>query len=252
MKNKVSIVFFGIVLVILIAGCKKKKENQECSSDYGTVSLNFTHMVGPEAFAFNSDYIDDFGNNFQFSRADWYLKVSGFLDHDNVTQILSEINYYKMDPSVTSVTYGQSLPTTLHNLQWAVGIDSATNHMDPNTYETGSALANQSPSMHWGWSTGYIFCVVEGLVDIDGNGSYDPGETFALHVGMDTNYREGTNLHVSTEVIAGETANISLDVDYAGFIDGIDLSTENSTHTMDNMPLAVKVSDNFGKVLKLH
>jgi len=252
MKKRLRIVCIGVALVTIIAGCKKKKENQECSSDYGTVSLNFTHMVGPEAFAFNSDYTDDFGNIFQFSRADWYLKVPGFLDHDNVTQILSDINYYKMDPSVTSVTYGQSLPITLHNLQWAVGMDSATNHMDPNTYETGSALANQSPSMHWGWSTGYIFCVLEGLVDIDGNGSFDPGETFALHVGMDTNYREGANLHVSTDVVAGEVSTISLDVDYAEFFDGVNLKIDNSTHTMDNMHLAVNLANNFNEVLKLH
>jgi hypothetical protein len=106
--------------------------------------------------------------------------------------------------------------------------------------------------MHWGWSSGYIFCVLEGLVDIDGNGSYDPLETFALHVGMDSNYKDGDNLHVNSEVTDGGTTTIQLSVDYSAFIDSVDLSIENSTHTMDNMPLAMKIANNFNKVLNLH
>lgn len=246
-------IILGILVVILILGCKKKKEEPSCQSIVdGTIKLNLHHMVGPIAFAFNTDFTDDYGNNYQFTRADWYLRIPGFLEQDNITPIVSTNTYFKIDPSRTELTHGTIAPTTLHNMQWGVGVDSVTNHLDPNTYATGSALSNQSPSMHWGWSSGYIFCVLEGLVDIDGNGSYDPGENFALHVGMDGNYRDGANLYVNAEVTDGGTTNIQLNVDYSAFIDSVDLSTENSTHTMDNMPLAMKIANNFNKVLNLH
>ncbi len=246
-------ILLGILVVVLTPSCKKKKENPSCEAvEDGTIKLNLHHMVGPATFEFNTDFTDDYGNNYQFTRADWYLRVPGFLQHDNVTPIVNTNSYFKIDPEVLELTYGAIAPTALHNMQWGVGVDSTTNHLDPNTYVTGSALSNQSPSMHWGWSTGYIFCVLEGLVDIDGNGSYDPLETFALHVGMDGNYRDGANLHVNTEVTDGGTTNIHLDVDYSSFIDSVDLSIENSTHTMDNMPLAMKIANNFNKVLNLH
>lgn len=240
------------ILTIAFFGCKKDEENPTCTQEPGKVDLSFTHLVGTESFAFNTDYTDDFGNKYQFFRADWYLRVSGFVDQDSNPQIVSDSYYLKIDPSVTTVNYGEYSPMTLYNLQWAVGVDSVTNHMDPNIHELGSALGNQSPSMHWGWSSGYIFCALDGRVDINGNGNYDPGELFSMHIGMDTTYREGPNLYVNKAIAAGETSVISLDVDYSEFFDGINLAIDNSTHTMDNMHLAQNLANNFEKVLKLH
>ncbi len=250
--KKISIIL--VIACVGFAACKKKDKDEPCPVEdtEGTINFHFHHIVGPNAFAFNTDFTDDFGTTYQFTRADWYLHIPGFLEHDNVTPTISNDVYFKMDPAVNMATYGDVPEGDYHNLQWAVGVDSATNHLDPNTYETGSALSNQSPSMHWGWSTGYIFCVLEGLVDADGSGTYDTGETFALHVGMDTNYRQGMSIHADAVVTAGATADIHLDVNYAKFLEGIDLATENSTHTMDNMPLAVKVANNFDKVLSTH
>lgn len=249
-----NLIIISASALLIFAGCRKKEKVEECTtaSTDGTCILHLHHMVGAAGFAFNSDFTDDFGNQYQFTRAEWYLRVPGFVEHDNVTETLSNNVYFKVDPSQMMYTWGDVPAGTLHNMRWGVGVDSTTNHSDPNTYPTGSALANQSPSMHWGWSTGYIFCVLEGLVDVDGSGTYDSGETFALHVGVDTNYRDGANLHVDTTVPENGSAEIHLDVDYAEFIDGIDLSVDNSSHTMDNMPLAVRVADNFSKVLKLN
>ncbi len=233
-------------------GCNKTEDSPTCTEELGTVDFSFHHMVGTDTFAFNTDYTDDFGNKYQFFRADWYLRVPGFLDQDNAPQILSDSYYLKIDPSVSTVNYGEYAPMTLYNLQWALGVDSVTNHMDPNIHELGSALGNQSPSMHWGWSSGYIFCALDGRVDINGNGTYDSGELFSMHIGMDTTYREGPNLYVNKAIVSGETSVISLDVDYSEFFDGINLAIENSTHTLDNMHLAQNLANNFGKVLKLH
>ncbi|MBL4703511.1 MAG: hypothetical protein JKY54_03260 [Flavobacteriales bacterium] len=242
-----------LILPVVLLGCKKKEVASTCHVNLPAekIELQLSHMVDSVAFAFNSDYIDDFGNTYQFTRAEWYLRVSGFLEADNSTLMTNEDRYCLIDPSVSAVTFDSVSADEYHYLQWGVGVDSAFNHLDPNTFALGEALGNQSPSMHWGWSSGYIFCVMEGLVDIDGNGTYDSGEYFALHVGVDTNYRNGANLLVNAVVPSNGTGTVLLKVNYAAFVDGIDLSIENSTHTMDNMPLAVKVADNFGLVLDL-
>jgi len=252
MNLKGLIAFTGI-LFLLFTSCKKKEVTEPCNSASctGTIKLDFQHVVDTSAFAFNSDFVDDFGNTYQFTRVNWYLHVPGFHEADNSTSIVDSNEYFMIDPSVSSVTYGLSSCVDHHNMRWGLGVDTASNHLDPNTYPLSHALGNHSPSMHWGWSTGYIFCAVEGLVDIDGNGSYDAGEYFSLHIGMDTNYRSGTNLLVDMNVPENGIGTANLKVDYAAFIDGIDLSVDNFTHTMDNMPLAVRVANNFDQVLDL-
>ena len=238
-------------LLIFMPACKKKEKETGCTTIDSVCILKLRHRAGPSAFAFNSDYTDDFGNQFQFTRADFYLKVDGFLEHDNLTVTIGDDLYALVSPTIGEINYGVVPEGTLHNLDWAIGVDSALNHADLSIYEAGHALSHQSPSMHWGWSSGYIFCVMEGIVDVDGSGTYDPGENFALHVGMDPQFRDGTNIHVETPVTPGDTAFVNIDVDYLEFVDSIDLSIDNSTHTMDNMPLAVRVADNFPKVLKM-
>jgi hypothetical protein len=241
----------SLLVLTFFASCKRK-DKEECThaSAEGTCKIQLNHVVGAEDFQFNTDFSDDFGNDFQFSRADWYFRVAGFVENDS-TEIVLRDGYFKIDPSVLECNYGAVPAGALSKLTWGLGVDSVLNHGDPNTYSFGDALANQSPSMHWSWSSGYIFCVLEGRVDIDGNGSYDSGELFALHVGADANYRDGNALQVDASVPNNGEVIIPLNVDYAEFIDGIDLSADNSTHTMDNMPLAVRIANNFVKVLKL-
>ncbi|MFT7613324.1 MAG: hypothetical protein ACI9J3_002297 [Parvicellaceae bacterium] len=247
------IISVAAVLLLFVSSCKKKEITEPCNSIEcaGTINLNFQHVVDTSAFAFNTDFIDDFGNTYQFSRVDWYLHVPGFLESDNSTSIVDSNEFFKMDPSVTTVIYGASSCVDHHYMRWGVGVDSAENHMDPNTHPLSHGLGNQSPSLHWGWSTGYIFCAIEGLVDINGDGSFGAGEYFSLHVGVDTNYRTGPNLLVDTNVSEDGIGIMNLKVDYAAFINGIDLSIDNYSHTMDNMPLAIRVADNFDQVLDL-
>ena len=237
---------------ITVVACDRNKEEPVVPSPViNSCNISIEHKVGSAPFAFGSDFTDDFGNMYQFSRAEWYLRIPGFAGQDNVSDAITVDRYFKVHPSTTLYEYGVIPSGTLYNMRWAIGVDSITNHADPNTYEASDPLSNQSPSMHWGWSTGYIFCVLEGLVDKDGNGSYDAGETFSLHVGMDTNYRQGSNLFVNKVIEEGGTTTVNLNVDYEAFIDNIDLSVDYSTHTMDNMPLAVKIANNFTQVVSL-
>lgn len=234
-----------------------KKSDESCTypevlPTTADVKLAITHMVGTESFAMNTDFTDDHGNKYQFTRAHMYLSSPTYMD-DNMNMISAPSEYAIVSPSVASYDFG-TVPADahIHMMNISVGVDSVANASDPGTYATGHPLSYQSPATHWNWNSGYIFIILEGVVDIDGNGTFDTGETFALHVGTNNMLAVNNGLMAHFNAVGGQTHNIALDLDWGGLLTGIDLSIDNSTHTMDNMPLATTISTNAETVLSIH
>lgn len=50
---------------------------------------------------------------------------------------------------------------------FSLGLDSAVNHGDPAQYPVGHPLSSVRNAMHWNWTAGYIFIVVEGKLSSD-------------------------------------------------------------------------------------
>jgi hypothetical protein len=217
-----------------------------------SINLVFNHMLGTQTFAFNQDFTDDFGNTCTFTRAQMYVSNPVYMD-DQMNQIAAPAEYILLSPDETTYAIG-TLPanTHVHTMDLLIGVDSVANHSDPAGYSSDHALAYQSPSIHWNWNSGYIFIAIEGKVDIDGNGTYDSGEDFLMHVGMNSMSRTVAGLMGHFNTVEGQTHNIELDIDWAELVAGIDLSTDNSTHTMDNMPLATSVADNAPNAITMH
>lgn len=269
-KNKKYIVAVGAAILLMGSSCRKgctdpnalnyddraKKMDDSCEYEEepaeASINLNFYHMLGSQSFAFNQDFNDDFGNMCEFTRAEMYLSNPVYKDDQGV-QLAAPAEYMLISPDEGTYSIG-TLPanTHVHTMDLFVGIDTTANASDPAGYSSSHALAYQSPSMHWNWNSGYIFIAIEGHVDIDGNGSYDAGEDFIMHVGMNSMRRTVTGLLAHFNTVEGQTHNIELDIDWAELVAGIDLSVDNSSHTMDNMPLATAVADNSANAVVMH
>ncbi len=270
MKNKyIIIALAGIALSV--SSCKKgctdpaaenydataKKNNNTCtyadpSEKTSEINLVYNHMAENSTFAFNTDYIDDFGNKYQFTRAQLYLSSPVFMD-DNMNVLSAPSSYALVSPdSVKSSFAVIDGEQHVHMMNISIGVDSVANATDPATYGSTHPLAYQTPSMHWNWNSGYIFIALEGVVDIDGNGTFDTGETFVMHVGMNSLRADNTGLMAHFNSVSGLAHNIELDINWTGLLAGIDLSIDNSTHTMDNMMLASRVSNNAKSILSIH
>ncbi len=270
MKNKYIIIAIT-GLAISVSSCRKgctdpaaenydaraKKSDNSCeyvepADTTSSVNLVITHLSGSQTFAMNTDYVDGFGNDYQFTRAQMYLSSPKYMD-ENMNLISAPMEYALVSPSQTTYAFG-TVPgdAHIHMMDIAVGVDSVANASDPGTYGADSPLAYQSPSVHWNWNSGYIFIAIEGVVDIDGNGTYDAGETFLCHVGLNSMLAVNSGLLAHFNSVPGQTHNIELDIDWSGLLTGIDLSVDNSTHTMDNMPLATTVSNNAANVITIH
>lgn len=236
-----------IAFVFVFSGCRKDKE-QEPASETNSAYLKFYHYSGGSSFAFNTNYLDGSGNVYQFTMARMYMSDVSLRDMGG--SVMTNYNTYLIisPDSTDAVRLGGVTDGHVHTIDFNVGVDSVTNHSDPSPWPADHPLAPQSPSMHWGWSMGYIFFMLEGVVDTDGNGT--PDSPFQFHVGTDSFLRNSGDIMMHTDISGDVTFEV--DIDWANFFSGIDLSVDNMTHTSDNLPLATTAADNVPLLFSAH
>lgn len=77
--------------------------------------------------------------------------------------------------------------TNIESIDFGVGVPQSVNHADISQYDESNPLSWQSPSMHWGWTSGYKFLLVNGYGDSNNDGTAD--ELFQIHSLGDGNYK---------------------------------------------------------------
>lgn len=232
-----KIIILTIGLTTTLVSCKKEKE--EVVTGPGKVNMSTRFVVDGASYNQDSIYTDDFGNDFKISLANFYL--SGFKLSNSSGSVSTSTQYLLVKPETSTYSLGNLKEANYSDITFDVGVDSVTNHTDPNTYSISSPLYPQTPSMHWTWASGYIFYKLEGTVDTDGDGTFE--STFLFHIGTDGMLRN-ISYALNQEIVGDKTNTISMKIDLAQFLDNIDLSIDNSTHTMNNMPLALRVVNN--------
>lgn len=213
-------------------------ENVEASCEYPVLSLDIQSVVNGEAFSFDQVYQIN-GAATQFTTAQYYLSNAGVMS-EGVMEIPGTYLLVKADQSLYEL--GEVNAGHKHMLTFGVGVDSTKNFLDPTLAD--APLNAQSPNMHWSWNAGYIFIRMEGMVDTDADDI--PDTNFELHVGGISNYTP-VMFEVHHEADAVDS-RVEITADFAQFFDGIDLTVDNVTHTMDNMPLAMALVANISKV----
>jgi len=275
-KNLYKIIYLGFFFLVLFFnfGCRKgctdpnalnydptaKKDNNTCEYDSTSTVTNISlitfHYYDSDGFYLDSIYQDDFGNTIKFSRANFYF--GNPIYYNSSGQNIAFSNSYVLISSTESIyDFGGASTDLINTMDVIIGIDSITNHIDPANYSSSNPLAYQSPSMHWQMGTdpqnwSYLFIVLEGQVDIDGNGTFDSGETFVYHIGGDDFRAEINAINWNPPINQLATYTIEIDVNWANFVNNIDMSTDVFTHTMDNIPLATTISTNAVTVISEH
>lgn len=207
------------------------------------LKLHVHHKAGAANFALGTVYTDDFGNPYRFTRVQYYL--SGFKGEGHSGAPVPINTYLLISPATNDYSLASVDMNHIHDFFFTVGIDSATNHADPALYASGNPLGFQSPSTHWSWASGYIFVMLEGEVDSDADGNFD--SNFVYHIGTD-NFKVNVELQLHKDLVKGQMNELSIDADYKKFLTNVNVVTESSTHTMNNMPLANKIKANIASV----
>lgn len=205
-------------------------------SAQSSLELNLNHMFDGAAFQYGTVYQLE-GRAVELDRVQYYL--SGFeITHDGGQTTSMPDTYVLGSANISNYDLGQENVTTVEGISFDLGVDATRNGMGTSNWSAGHPLAAQSPSMDWGWPSGYFFWTIEGSVDDNGDGT--PNKLFQLH-GIGDHLLRDVNGFTGWS-ISGSTISIDLNVNVAGWLKGMDLENVGFSH--DGGANNVAIGDN--------
>lgn len=243
--NRFAIVLFSLASLISVTSCDKDDHDHDHDGT-GHMHIYFNNRYGlTDALEYNTVKTGANGRNFTVNLNHYYISNVVLVDHDG-NEVPLTGQYLLAKNGEENELDIEELPTGHYTqIRFSVGIDSVTNHADPSTYPATSPLALQVPSMHWSWSTGYIFFKLEGLVDTSATKTGPVDAPWLIHLGTDAKYTTVT-LPIDKVVDADSHPGININLNIAALFNNIDLGgADIATMTMDNQDLANRFKANF-------
>jgi hypothetical protein len=228
-----------------------KADDGSCVYLAENLNFKFVSKLGAQDFAFDSEVVSSSGRRVKFTRAQMYLSSFTFNGSGGPYTLTDPHLLLKADVEDYNLGY---LPVgSYSSLTFSAGVDSVSNHIDPATWPTTSALSSNNPDhMHWGWDPGFIFFVVEGQVDTSAAMNGDVNAPFIFHIGMDM-FRSDLAFVKQIDAVA-EGVTVEVELDWLKLLDGTNMTgviSSRSTHTWNNMPLATLVVSNVDEAFSI-
>jgi hypothetical protein len=203
----------------------------QCILAQNNISLIINHKLGKKTYTYNQSGENDLGQKFKISRVDYYIsKISIIHDGGLVTPVPEKYILVKGDTKLVS-ELGLFNIKKVEGIKFHIGVDPLKNTSDPTLYKEPHPLALKSPSMHWGWASGYRFVTLEGNAGINFN------TKFELHGLFDQNYFE------QTIMVKGKNSEkgivINLKADYNKALKGISVKDGPISHGINKTDLVV-------------
>ncbi len=243
MKKYIGLLAAVVLTSSVFVACKKNDDDATTPTNTNKLRMHFHTSLGDNEIQLGVEGQDNTGRKYVIDRLQFYISDFTLVGHDDNVEYNNHILF---DANQPSYVVGDIAVGHFNSFNFNAGVNPAVNHDDPSTYKTGNPLANQSPSMHWGWASGYKFIVLEGKVDADGNGVAD--KDFVIHVGTDDLLRNvSISNHFDTQANADYTLHMNIDV--AELFTNVDLSGTLIAH-MPNT-LTETVADNMQNAVTL-
>lgn len=181
------------------------------------VQFKINHKLGNASFAMETPAKNNLDHDFEVTRLEYYISEIS-ITHDGGMETTVEDLWILVDAEEsTQIDLGDHDINMVEKVSFSTGVDPDHNHLDPSTYQSSHPLAPQSPSMHWGWTSGYRFVAFEGY----GGSAFD--QTFQLHGLEDENYFQ-TEVVLDIAADNGEVL-INLDADYTRALEDISVNS---------------------------
>jgi len=132
------------------------------------------------------------------------------------------------------------------SIGFTIGLNSTLNATQPGDYATDHSLGTDNGN-YWLMNSSYVFLKLEGLTDTTFAGSGSLTNSFVYHIGTNA-LAAPVNYSKSFTISKNLTDTVNINMDVLGMFDGtssIDMRTEVTTNTTDDLPLAQKFIDNF-------
>ncbi|MFT5166401.1 MAG: hypothetical protein ACI8P3_001632 [Saprospiraceae bacterium] len=195
------------------------------------VTLNIFHKLGTADFAALQESENNINNSFNIKRLEYYISEITIL-HDSGLETEMQGMHILVDANeATNIALGNYDITEVASIRFHIGVEEASNHLDPASYQSTNPLSPQNPSMHWGWTSGYRFVAMEGFAGSSLNALYE------LHGLGDQNYFM-TQVDVAASAING-AINIDLYADYNRALENIEVNPGVIVHGFGGAALTV-------------
>ncbi len=240
-----AMVMLAVIASLSITSCDKEHDDDHDHDGTGHLHVNFSNRYGlTENLQYGTVYTGSNDRDFTVTTNQYYISNVRLVDHAGAEVPIDA--YLLVKTGVESeLEFEEVAAGHYTKLRFDVGIDSATNHMDATTYDTSSVLGLQSPSMYWSWASGYIFLRLEGMVDTSAAKTGTKDYAWEMHLGMDANL-VSVELPINATVDSETHPGVNVYLNTAALFNGIDLGgADLFTHTMNNMPLAMKLKTNL-------
>jgi len=245
--------------LIAISLCLTLFAISSCNKENGSIELVFEVIANNERLDYSNIYTSPSGDEYQVCDLRVYLSDLTITGEDGET-ILSDIELLNFgncqDPTDPLSNPSRILVEDLESgdfsaINFGIGVSPDLNGTDPATFENDHPLSINN-GMYWSWAAMYRFFVIDG--QFDNTGDSQPNEGLAFHIGTDGLYKTKSLSHsfeINKEENTVVTISIDLDKAFNSGGDLIDFSTDFDTHTMDNMPLAVRMSETFPQAFSI-
>lgn len=260
MKLKLYSISLAIICVAVFSwSCEKDEvdqttpeptatDNTGAQGSNGTICLCFLAEYEGAALEFTpTEYVNVSNYRVRMEALEYYVSQLELIDAQNNVVPVSDIEYIDFADGETDCMLVTVPAGTYTQFNMGVGVPASTNvGHDPSVYASDHPLSITN-NMHWGWSTGYIFLKLEGKSDTSDTGTGLFNQPFVYHTGADTLYRPLNFQGLSIDVFDGQNTdvNVKLHVDkmFYSASDTLDLKFEETTHTANDLPLAIRFSD---------
>ncbi|HOZ82045.1 MAG TPA: hypothetical protein PLU85_07990 [Bacteroidia bacterium] len=239
MKKRILITL--AVSTLFFTACKKDKDSKPAESE---LSFHLHTLVGNTAANYTDIFTDNTGRKFNIADCRYYISNIVLIKDDGTEFPLTD-KALLASPSQKEYSLGNVPVGKYKGFRFLMGLDSVTNHDDPAGYAASNPLSYQNPTIHWGWNNGYIFMEFVGKFDSTVAATGNPVADYFYHIGFDDLKRTIDFSNSPFEITTDAGLEIGILFDLKKVLNNVDLRTEFGTHTMDNMPLAVKIANNW-------
>ena len=234
--KKLFIAVIGIALLSLSA-CKEE-------AGEGILNMKYATIINDENLELNKVYDLD-GDSVYFTLINYYISDVEIMDKDGNSAIeVKDVTLIDLsDP--TTFEFNYTLESDAYkNPSFTVGLTDDRNATDPSSYASDHPMS-LNRSMYWLMSQAYIYFKVEGFRINNG-----VDEPLVYHVGMN-GFAQTKLKEQAFSINKDNTTTIATTLDMNDLFVNIDFDTEPETHTMNNMPLAMKMMNNFVNALSV-
>ncbi|MEJ6694237.1 MAG: hypothetical protein QNK51_00225 [Chitinophagales bacterium] len=223
------------IALLSIGACKEEQGEGDLNMKYaatlngGNLELNQTYLLN--------------GDSVYFTLIQYYICDASISDKDGITSLaLKDVAFIDFsEPS--SLDYNFTLDAAAYkNPTYTVGLSDERGATDPSSYASDHPMS-LNRSMYWLMANAYVYFKIEGFRIKNGI-----DEPLVYHVGMD-GFSQNKEVPQSFTINKGNSTTLITTLDLNEVFANINFTTEPETHTMNNMPLAQKLMNNFVNAL---